>query len=562
MLRLAGVVVLVLVVLAAIGIGGAEYYTSQPAFCGSCHIMDPYYDSWSRDIHGAKLGVRCVDCHYAPGEKFTIAAKFKGLSQATSYFSGRAGASRPRAHVSDASCMTAACHADEAYMKKMILLGERRIEKRFIGDREVEITRTPTVQFSHEAHIQVGQRVSETEEALGEISQQLESALRPDQFARVRKIAESIGPPLERRLSLRQVLHDAERDDLIGSASELMRLKHARTRLSQLSGLTCASCHTFDASGARHLAVDLQACYTCHFTNESFNNETAACLKCHEPPRRQIVVHDQPTTAEGEAPALMNHQDIVARGIDCGSCHFDVIRGETTVTRRDCTSCHDQDSYLVDFDARDTQIVTEYHRVHVAGQRARCADCHNPIEHKLVKPAEFAASGDFLLPVKNDCQHCHPDHHHRQLQLLMGTGGSGIARDMPNAMFGSRLNCRACHTEPGTDFKGAPLLGATEQTCIVCHSDDYKALFQQWVDEIARYVQEAESALVRVDARVAELKAVGQAPAERIAALVEQARSNLQLVKAGNGIHNKNYALQLLDIAIRNLDQAMVSMTQ
>ena len=25
---------------------GAEYYTSRSEFCGSCHIMDPYYKSW------------------------------------------------------------------------------------------------------------------------------------------------------------------------------------------------------------------------------------------------------------------------------------------------------------------------------------------------------------------------------------------------------------------------------------------------------------------------------------------------------------------------------------
>jgi nitrate/TMAO reductase-like tetraheme cytochrome c subunit len=25
----------------------ADYYTSRPSFCGSCHMMKKYYDSWA-----------------------------------------------------------------------------------------------------------------------------------------------------------------------------------------------------------------------------------------------------------------------------------------------------------------------------------------------------------------------------------------------------------------------------------------------------------------------------------------------------------------------------------
>src|SRR5688572_1209922 len=50
----------------------AEHKTSQPEFCGSCHIMEDYYQSWGKDIHGTKLNVACVECHYAPGERTTV----------------------------------------------------------------------------------------------------------------------------------------------------------------------------------------------------------------------------------------------------------------------------------------------------------------------------------------------------------------------------------------------------------------------------------------------------------------------------------------------------------
>src|SRR6516165_5609149 len=80
------------IVISVIGLVVAEHKTSQPEFCGSCHIMKPYYESWHADVHGGKLGVACVECHYAPGERETFTAKLRGLSQVASYISGRYGA--------------------------------------------------------------------------------------------------------------------------------------------------------------------------------------------------------------------------------------------------------------------------------------------------------------------------------------------------------------------------------------------------------------------------------------------------------------------------------------
>src|SRR5690242_7727803 len=42
----------------------AGWYTSRPKFCRSCHIMEPYYDSWAVSKH---KDVSCIECHFAPG---------------------------------------------------------------------------------------------------------------------------------------------------------------------------------------------------------------------------------------------------------------------------------------------------------------------------------------------------------------------------------------------------------------------------------------------------------------------------------------------------------------
>lgn len=109
-----------LTLLAGLLVGGVEYYTGRSEFCGSCHAMAPHYASWRRDKHATKAGAACVDCHYAPGERYTANAKLRGLSQWMSCYSGRTGTARRRPGVQDASCLREGCHvladiADRVY---------------------------------------------------------------------------------------------------------------------------------------------------------------------------------------------------------------------------------------------------------------------------------------------------------------------------------------------------------------------------------------------------------------------------------------------------------------
>ena len=79
--------------------------TSQPRFCNSCHIMNPYYQSWQ---HSAHHKIACVECHIPPGVTATVQKKWEALSMVTSYFTGTYG-TKPWAQVVDASCFR--CHA-------------------------------------------------------------------------------------------------------------------------------------------------------------------------------------------------------------------------------------------------------------------------------------------------------------------------------------------------------------------------------------------------------------------------------------------------------------------
>jgi cytochrome c nitrite reductase small subunit len=40
---------------------GLSYFSTDPAACANCHIMQPQYDSWQKSSHHAVA--TCVDCH-------------------------------------------------------------------------------------------------------------------------------------------------------------------------------------------------------------------------------------------------------------------------------------------------------------------------------------------------------------------------------------------------------------------------------------------------------------------------------------------------------------------
>jgi nitrate/TMAO reductase-like tetraheme cytochrome c subunit len=104
----------------------AEKYTSRPEFCGlRCHPMQYPYAAWLKDKHNtggnSKIeDVACVDCHFAPGEKPTLRAKFKGLGQLFTYLATKEKEVRIRAVVKDAACITSECHPKEKFLTKKI----------------------------------------------------------------------------------------------------------------------------------------------------------------------------------------------------------------------------------------------------------------------------------------------------------------------------------------------------------------------------------------------------------------------------------------------------------
>jgi nitrate/TMAO reductase-like tetraheme cytochrome c subunit len=539
--RRLAIALLIVVLIAGGGMAGMEWYTGQPEFCGSCHIMQPYYKSWEVDVHATKAEAACIDCHYVPGERHTFQAKLRGLSQAVTYFSGRAGGRRPRPRVQDGSCLREGCHQTAEFIDKEYAVKD--------------------VKFVHTKHLQPDQMAADENRAkVAALQERLKGVLQPEVLERLDQLTIQLGDPNELVETVRRILESVEQAGLLQPAIDYVTFARRDIRHQQVAkNLRCTTCHAFSGT-TEHFTTLTSACVTCHFVGQPFNTDTGECLTCHSPPQIEVVVHAKTlteTVGEARKAGTMDHSLIVEKNVDCRSCHADLVRGTGRVTRSRCDACHDLPEYFKEYDENLSPPTVEMlHDKHVGELHATCTDCHEVIEHRLRPKDAMQMAGGFLEPIRENCAHCHPNHHLFQVQMLTGQAPPPIPQGGANAMFGSRVNCLGCHTKETVDVKGTAVIEATRQACVICHEQDYQQLFDQWVSALDTRQREASGLLAHVEQVVAARGGIEQIPAEARQEL-DASRQTLAFVGSAKGIHNRNYALSLLDFAEGQLQQAL-----
>lgn len=79
--RVVGLLIALVVILASVVV--VSVVTDRPAFCTTCHEMQPYYAAW---MAGKHHGVSCVDCHVDAGVVAGFAHKFVALREVWDHF--------------------------------------------------------------------------------------------------------------------------------------------------------------------------------------------------------------------------------------------------------------------------------------------------------------------------------------------------------------------------------------------------------------------------------------------------------------------------------------------
>ncbi|MHB1125929.1 MAG: cytochrome c3 family protein [Bacillota bacterium] len=108
-MRLLGLIVVLGLGLIVTAIIGMEY-TSRPAFCPTCHEMNPMFRTWLTSSH---RNVSCLSCHGEPGVAGLIRTKLDGLEQVYRHVTN--SYKRPITITSDTRAFSQrclACHQD------------------------------------------------------------------------------------------------------------------------------------------------------------------------------------------------------------------------------------------------------------------------------------------------------------------------------------------------------------------------------------------------------------------------------------------------------------------
>lgn len=268
--------------LAVVGIYTSIEVSSRPQFCGSCHNMQPYYQSWKTSSHRA---VACVECHIPPGVTAEFRKKFEALSMVASYFTGTYG-TNPWTEIDDAACLR--CH-----------------ERRLLAGREL----FGDVIFDHTSHLAGMRR-----------GKKLRCTSCHSQIVQGSHIAVTTSTCILCHFKGREANTGTARCTLCHPIpdkvirQETLILDHADVGRY---GMECTWCHVQPASGDG--AVPRERCVTCH----------------NDPARLKEYEHTD----------LLHRMHVSEHKVDCMNCHLEIEHGgppriEKATTA--CNTCHRQ----------------------------------------------------------------------------------------------------------------------------------------------------------------------------------------------------------------------------
>ncbi len=475
---------IVLVILGA-SWAGMETYTSRSSFCGgSCHTMTEQYVAWQNDTHHASknqegIQANCVDCHFLPGEKYGLKAKYEGLRHLAAYLYDRDAPLPIRPVIKDGACLRSGCHDDGKF-------------------EETELQFSENIRFTHKGHL--------GDKAL-----------------------------------------DGHK-------------------------LTCDTCH-FKVTKKKHFEVPNDICFLCHLKLQNptlakakvnsgnvqkisfsdrpqidFNKGLSRCGMCHTIPDKPL--QSQAIEKDGLLKQPITHQTIKDAGVACEACHFEVVKGhgeiETgNVASNGCLSCHNRSRELL-AKASDKTLM---HDKHVSTYKADCFDCHTVIEHRN--------RTDHLDFVREDCSLCHEDQHKYQKLLLAGTPVTEDLTATPHLMFNVNTNCMACHLKK-TSSMGHAVRTAAGDTCAACHTPEHKKMLDDWRETVVREVKDVEEVEKEaVDGLAAATDKLDSQTVKDAEKMISEGRKYLDIVRFGNGVHNKKYSIMILDEAFAKFEEAI-----
>ncbi len=474
--------------------------TNPQFFCGHCHVLSypkiikKAYKSWKRDKH-SKKDVSCEECHYPPGDRKVDVPGHEKISK-------------------DKNTVTVKKKTERNFMKTQLEVLSRQIT--MLGMEESVVRTRPRIddRSCTTCHSTTGK---------GKKGKFWNKKIKFAEYKRPNKTKGVVSFTHKKHFN---------QENWVGGQE-----------------LHCTTCHNHQSEKS-HFEVSKKTCFLCHFKNETFAEERANCSLCHDLPKGSIV---QLTLAgksgKKQEKEAINHKKLEKNKVPCVSCHLQVVRGDGPVNEGKCLNCHENSTSIMK--KWDSHITA--HENHVDAQTANCFNCHDTIQHK-----NGMKDFDHIDAALADCRECHSKPHLNQRQLLAGIGGHGLDKPYPIKHHDVNMNCIGCHNKKAHDEKGRPIKVATAEVCVSCHTEKERPLTKKWKEDVADFFIEArDMEKEALDALETAKGKLSKTTIKKAMILLKQGQSNLRIVDAGGGVHNKKYSVSLIDVAIVNFEDVI-----
>lgn len=460
--------------------------TSQPSFCKSCHVMEPYFEAWETSTHA---NVTCIECHIPPGFEGTVHSKFLAVSMVANYFTGVYKRSKPWAEIEDRSCLRSGCHDTRLLESTEDFRGVKFDHKPHIE----ELRRGKQLRCtSCHSNIVQGEHISVNESAC------FLCHFKPD----------TLGFPTD--LATCTNCHNPPTGVMAADTSfdhtEMLARKAdcSSCHASEVAGdgfvprERCNSCHAelqhieryndVEFVHQKHVTDRKVECTACHIQIRhgkeavAFASAERTCSQCHGKPDDAIE-----RVWRGDLPGIpLSPSSMAKAGMECESCHVgDIHSSDGNHPDPVCTPCHDA-GYDKLWTRWDEPI---YRRIKELESRAASLDTalrdtmrlaldmyrrgnplHNP---EMIELLSARIVGTEVAGAQS-CNSCHPaagdavvmhggntfDHRKHATVGKCETCHS-VAAESHGKLLMSKNDCNSCHHQPLVDSKAK---------CESCHT--------------------------------------------------------------------------------------------
>lgn len=496
----AGYAIALVVGVGIIATYGAMHMSSTPGFCGSCHVMSPYYESWSESTHA---GINCVDCHISPGITQELRKKYEAMAMVARYFTGTYG-TNPWAEVDDIACLECherrllagteifgevlfdhgphlselrrgkklkctSCHSQIVQGSHMTVTGTTCTLCHFKGQEAGEGTARCTLCHTVPDRVLTAGGLDFDHGDVARFGMECNTCHTPPR-------PDAGGVPRERCLTCHndeKRLAEYDSGDLLHRTHVTehkvecthchLEIEHVTPRHFDAAKSECASCHGGGHSPQRELYAGLggkgvdprpdvmylagvrcEGCHVNHGDGETALAGEVSCMSCHGPKYRQVYKNWQVTVAE-RTSGVRKQLDSTARllGSESPAAFEDATANLRLVERG--KGIHNVPYSVAVLEAAHAQI-----------NEARAEEGYA----KLTTPWPTA-------PYASDCLACHAGVETLQLSVF----GRGFAHQ-PHVV-GQGLECQECHsTHEERDTQGMGPLKIQSSSCNSCHHSE------------------------------------------------------------------------------------------